>query len=103
MPPDEVNSILNKVLEMTHQMLSLAKQENWVEVAKLEGERKKILIENLSDSSIDKSGKIRDITRQVIEIDQELQSLLITARNEIRDELVEINKIKSQAKAYESK
>ena len=103
MPPDEVNSILNKVLEMTHQMLSLAKQENWVEVAKLEGERKKILIENLSDSSIDKSGKIRDITRQVIEIDQELQSLRSTALKEIRDERGESNKIKSQAKAYESK
>ncbi len=103
MTPAEVNVILDKALEMTRQMLAFAREENWVEVAKLEGERQKSLVDSLSNVDIEQSEEIGKKIRQIIQVDQEMQQLVTAARDDLRDQIIQLNKDKGAIKAYESK
>ena len=103
MTPSQVNVILEKALELTLQMLAYAREENWVEVAKLEGERQKDLMDGLSGVDIEKSDEIGKKVQQIIDVDREMQELLVKARDDIRDELIRLNKDREAVKAYNSK
>jgi len=103
MTPAEVNVILDKALEMTRQMLLFAREENWVEVAKLEGERQKALMDGISNVTIEKSEAISKKIQMIVEVDREMQELVTSARDDIRDELIQLNKDKNAAKAYGAK
>ena len=103
MTPAEVNVILDKALEMTRQMLSYAREENWVEVAKLEGERQKSLMEGLANTDVEKSEMVSQKVQQIMDVDREMQELVVRARDGIRDELIQLNKDKNAAKAYDAK
>jgi len=103
MTPSEVNVILDKALEMTRQMLSFARQENWVEVAKLEGERQKSLLDGISNATVKKSEEITKKVKMIVDVDSEMQELVAKARDGIREELIQLNKDKNAAKAYGAK
>jgi len=103
MTPAEVNVILDKALEMTSQMLAFAREENWVEVAKLEGERQKSLMASLSNTDIEKTEEIGKKVQQIIEVDKEMQQLVTAARDDLRDQIIQLNKDKGAIKAYNSK
>jgi len=103
MTPAEVNVILDKALVMTRQMLLFAREENWVEVAKLEGERQKALMDGISSGTIEKSETISKKIQMIVEVDREMQELVTRARDDIRDELIQLNKDKNAAKAYGAK
>jgi len=103
MNASEVNLILKQVLKTTRDMLAYAREENWVEVAKLEAERQKFFVENLSGVGIEKAGETGRLIQEVITIDKETQELVMKARNEIREELIQLNKDKHAAKAYGAK
>ena len=103
MTPAEVNVILDKALDMTNQMLIFAREENWVEVAKLEGERQKSLMDGLANADIEKSAEIGKKVQQIVEVDREMQELLVKARDDIRDEIIQLNKDKGAVKAYQEK
>jgi len=103
MTPSEVNVILDKALEMTRQMLSFARQENWVEVAKLEGERQKSLLDMPSNATVKKSEEITKKVKMIVDVDSEMQELVAKARDGIREELIQLNKDKNAAKAYGAK
>jgi hypothetical protein len=103
MTPAEVNVILDKALEMTRQMLAFAREENWVEVARLEGERQQSLMDSLSNADIEKSEEIGKKVQQIIQVDQEMQQLVTAARDDLRDQIIQLNKDKGAIKAYESR
>ena len=103
MSPDEVNGILEKTLEITRSMLSFAKEENWVELAKLEATRQDLLQNKLNSDSVDKTEEMAAKINELLEVDKEMQSLVVKARDETRDEIIQLNKDKGAIKAYESK
>ncbi|NNJ92432.1 MAG: flagellar protein FliT [Gammaproteobacteria bacterium] len=103
MTPAEVNVILNEALEITRQMLAFAREENWAEVARLEGERQQSLMDGLSNADIEKSEEIGKKVQQIIQVDQEMQQLVTAARDDLRDQIIQLNKDKGAIKAYESR
>lgn len=103
MSPEELNAILDRVLELTTQMKEFASQENWVEVAKLEAERQNQLMSGFENLDPDIASSLAPRIQQILEIDGEMQSLVVAARNQLRDELIQLNKEKDAAKAYGSK
>ena len=103
MSPDEVNEILEKTLEITRSMLSFAQEENWVELAKLEATRQDLLQNTLNSDSVNKTEEMAAKINEILEVDKEMQSLVVKARDEIRDEIIQLNKDKGAVKAYESK
>lgn len=103
MTPDEVIVILDNALEMTNKMLAFAREENWVEVAKLEGERQESLMDSLSNADFEKSEEIGKKVQQIIAVDQEMQQLVTAARDDLRDQIIQLNKDKGAIKAYESR
>jgi hypothetical protein len=103
MTQDEVFAVLDQVMAMTDQMRLLARQENWVEVARTEGDRQKLLMECLENIEIRQSTEIANRIQQILEVDREMQGLVIEARNAIRDELIQLNKEKDAARAYGAK
>ena len=103
MSPQEVIAVLDKVQAMTIDMLEFARQEDWVELAKLEGQRQDALINALADSEVEKNELIADKIQQILKIDSEMQELVVKARDEIRDEIIKLNKDKTAVQAYESK
>jgi isopentenyl phosphate kinase len=100
MSPEELSEILERVLGLTNQMLEFAREENWLELAKLEAKRQNQLMSSFENAGADVSGSLAPKIQQILEIDHEMQSLVIKARNEIRDELIRLNKEKDAAKAY---
>ena len=95
---------LDQAIDMTRQMLALAKNEEWEKLTELELERQKIIRENISDDhSVNKESEIGLKIQQILEIDQEVQSLVVKAHDEVRDEIIQLNKDKGAVKAYESK
>ena len=89
---------------MTHQMLGHAKKGEWDELIEIEKTRQKIVNDLFSDASaVDPETPKGQQIREILKINQEIQALATEAKNSVRDELVEINKIRNQAKAYQGK
>ena len=103
MSSDELNGFLEKALEMTRSMLLYAQEENWVELAKLEGERQELFQSLPNTQSIQKNKEFEEKIQQILVIDREMQALVVKARDEVRDEIIQLNKDKSAVKAYEAK
>ena len=95
---------LDQAIDMTRQMLAFAQNEEWEKLTKLEVERQNIIKKNISDDhSVDKESEIGLKIQQILEIDHEVQSLVVKAHNQVRDEIIQLNKDKGAVKAYESK
>lgn len=103
MNPAQVANILDSALQLSRNMLDAAREENWLEVAQLEAERQKLLMDSLAGESPEKTPLISEKVNQFLVVDQELQQLLVQARNQIRDELIELNKVRDAARAYTGK
>lgn len=98
------STALDQALVMTRQMLDLAKEGSWEQVSDIEVNRQKSLMQSFQESSpVDRTSELGLRIQEIMGIDNEIQSLVNEARNSIRDELVEISRVKNQAKAYESK
>jgi len=94
--------ILSEAKEMSQEMLSLAQTESWSEVAKIEAKRQKLLLGSLqSDGEINSTGALGKKIKEILEIDKKIQLAVESARNSIRDELLQLNQGKSQIKAYQ--
>lgn len=102
MSPDEITVILDQVLEMTERMLTFAQDENWVELAKLEGVRQQALLDSLSGADIHNSEVLSAKIQQILELDSKMQAIVVQARDSLRDEIIELNKSKAAVKAYHS-
>ena len=101
---DSTLASLAQAQVMTRQMLDLAKQDNWDEVIEVEAKRQQAIQKSLDESTpVDPSSPVGQQIQEILKIDQEIQALATEAKNSIRDELVEINKIRNQAKAYQGK
>ena len=95
-------STLPQVLSMTQQMFELAQTERWDEVAEIETVRQKILFDNLPvNKSVEPSSDLGLQINEILEIDKEIQSLVLNARNSVRDELIEMSRSKNQVSAYQ--
>ena len=98
-----IEQTLDGAMSMTRQMLSSAKQGEWQKVADLQAQRQKSLTSTLQASAnIDSQSSNGVRIQKLIELDQEVQLLVKSARDSVRDELLQINKVRTAAKAYSS-
>ncbi len=93
--------VLNEIKSLTDQMLDSAKSSNWVDVAKFEAKRQEILKSSLSDQNISKTTVIVEAIGEIMKVDQKVQFLLSKARDQARDEIIELNRTKNKAQAYQ--
>ncbi len=95
---------LEQVLEMTREMFDLANEGSWEKLLEIEAPRQQILASLFENTSpVEPSSPKGLQIRQIMDIDQKIQALANEAKSSVRDELLGINKIRNQAKAYQAK
>ena len=95
---------LDQAVQISEKMLNLAHEGEWEKVIELEAQRQKIILDNIKDDhSIDRSSDVGRKIQEILDFDKEMQQLAIKARDETRDEIIQLNKDKSAVEAYESK
>lgn len=93
------------LLTVSRKMLDQAKQGNWQTVNELEESRQKLIAEifKASADKINADSEFGKNIQEIIQIDAEIESLANAAKSKVQDELIELNKVRNQAKAYQGK
>jgi hypothetical protein len=93
---------MNQAFVMTQQMLDLAKSGDWEQVIGLEADRQKIIMDNVKgEKTIDRASDIGLMIQNILDLDSEIQTLVVQARDATRDELIGLNRSKSKVQAYQ--
>ena len=98
----ELESLL---LDVSRKMLDQAQKGNWQTVAELEESRQKLIstiFENSSDHVSPESPLGKKI-QEIVQMDNQIEELANQAKIKVQDELIEINKVRNQAKTYQGK
>jgi len=93
------------MLTVSRKMLDQAKSGNWQTVTELEENRQKLIAEIFKESTdrINPESKFGKNIQEIIQIDAQIESLANADKSKVQDELIEINKVRNQAKAYQGK
>ena len=103
MPETRLNAVIEKIAEITDRMLVASKKHDWLSVAKMEAERQQTINDNLADiDKYEKNEELSNLIKKIISIDKKAQDLVKQARDHARDELIQLNKERSAAKAYQA-
>lgn len=86
--PSESMGDLQAVRDQTRQMLELAEKSEWDELASLAQPRDELFNRVFSDIDLkDTSLQFQDMTRELLQLNQQLESLCSQQRKEIRSQL----------------
>lgn len=91
---------LEHAVDFSRQMLASAKLGEWQKVADLESQRQKSLPPNLQQAQIAAGSSDGLRIQEIIKLDREIQQLLQQARESVREDLLQLNKVRTAAKAY---
>jgi len=103
MKPSQQTTI-EQALDLTRQMLDLAKQGEWGRVTNIEAIRQKSIMNSFDKSSTTTRNSALGIQiQEIMGLDVQIQALVNDARSSIRDELVKMNRVKSQTLTYQAR
>ena len=85
-------------------MQSLLGSEDWEKIAALE-EKRQLMAHQILDGHepFPSSSKEALILQQIIDLDTDIQEILLQEKNKTGDELIELNRSRNKAKAYQVK
>ncbi len=94
--------MLEQILELSREMLTLGKQGEWEQVEKLQQSRERLIRESfpLSDEKAADAESAR-IIEQVLAIDGQIKDAAEGQRHEIRQTLSKLNQGRAATKAYQ--
>jgi hypothetical protein len=95
------NEQLDTILSLTDKMKSAAEQGEWVTVAEQEQSRLKLIHELFAEPvSQDDSEAVREAINHIIDIDQEIMSKAVDAKNVIHDQVKRLSVEKHAFEEY---
>ena len=101
MKPEQNNSNIADIIELSHAMLRHAEAGEWESVAEHEPSRRRLL-DAFFSTSRDFSAEpgIRGAIQELIQLNDRLESLSVSARDEAKSALTSLNKGRTAVNAY---